>query len=232
MVKAALTRQAHLVIGGGDWVANLTADANSLSVASTATIDKLTALQSSGVESVPINSTLRVSVPVLYYDQAAFQALEDHRSDDTDPFLAIIDELVDGLYVGTVRINDVPISASTTTVVQGNVEFPQSGLFYARRATGAATEFAFNSGTASVNLGATVPQTSRVFLVVTDYPSGVTAAAITVGSLSQNVGAAGFWDLGSPAASITSPSVAAAHTLTTNQAINGFLLVADLMTVD
>ena len=232
MVKASLTRQAHLVVGGGDWVANLTADANSLSVASTATIDKLTALQSSGVESVPINSTLRVSCPGLYYDEDAFLALESHRSDEDDPFLAVIDEVVDGVYVGTVRINDVPISASTTTVVQGNVEFPQSGLFYARRATGAATDFTFNAGTASVNLGATVATTSRVFLVVTDYPSGVSSAAITVGSLTQNVAAGGIWDLGSPGTAITSAAVASAHSLSAQQAISGFLLVADLMTVD
>ena len=198
------------------------------------TIDRETVLQSSGVEAIINNEQIRVNIPKLLYGDGP-KALATHLNDADDPYCAIVDTNdLDAFYCGQVSLLSLPYSASTRAVIQHNVGFPQSGLFYADVGSVAITPFSWSqaSAPAAVTIG-TIPSGSGIFLVVREYTTGIASAAITVAGTAQTVDSQGVWKIGDDTTSqATAQTVNAAHTLGSNQVLSGYVLVGPQMTID
>lgn len=147
-----------------------------------------------------------------------------------DPWVYFIDKASERFfYVIRSFIPGLPQSLPSTSILTETVPMLASaqGSAYSGANSVAVTKFEFSASTSSASVGGTIPAGSDIFAVVTEYTSGVSAANFTVGSLTKNVGDTGVYKFGTPASAITNATIAAAHTLTGQQKIVGYLCVGE-----
>ena len=125
MVDAKLTAKCRFYIGNETWLGDLTSYANSVDSVGSTNIEKLTVLESAGVESLVNNEQINFNIPTLYYGDIS-EDLADHRQEKNTAI--IIMEDTEDFYLMPVIFPGLPISNPTNSVIQHNISFLQNGI--------------------------------------------------------------------------------------------------------
>ena len=230
MVKAALTRNARVLVGGPAWLVDLSEAIGDFSVSNTSAIDSITTLQSNVVRKLIESSTLSVALGTLYYGPES-RMLKAHLDDEATKYCAVISDDELGFYCGPFIHAGQPQAAPTNAVITETPDLMQSeGEWAGMAGPPSVTAFTVTRTAGEKAITGTIPADADAYLVVWEYPDGVTAKNATIGTVTQEVGGAGIWPITLPG---TAPDkISFSHTLAGNAEINGALLIGPKMIVD
>lgn len=227
MAVAGKTSEAVLVVGGNSWAQDLSDYANGVDVPGTLNTERLTVLESDGVETVALSSSLQIAIGTMYYG-AGPKVVAAHQADTADSYVALLVPNV-GCYFGAAIWDSLPFDNPTGGVVSHAATFRAGDAWSWGEGVAVAKPFVLNATTSSVNIGS-VPANAKLLLIVTDATSGLPSTTVAFVTRNQALTAPGIWTKNAPSSVTTSATVSA--TLTGNREISGYVLVGQNFEVD
>lgn len=225
---ARKTSAAKMMIGGNAWFQDLTDFVAGFNVNGAVNIQRLTVLESEGVESLALSVQHSINIPTMFYG-AATGVLNAHQADEIKFVVAFDENAGDELcYFGQCGYSGLPVQGPTDNVISHTLDIIQTEKWaYSTKLT-AVVPFTLDDTTISVDFGAPLETDEQMMLVVTDFndAAAVTltiAQALTV----QIVNDEGIWwiDRSGITAQVASPTISIAATLGTGDFVTGYLFV-------
>lgn len=162
MAVAGKTSEAVLVVGGNSWAQDLSDYANGVDVPGTLNTERLTVLESDGVETVALSSSLQIAIGTMYYG-AGPKVVAAHQADVADSYVALLVPNV-GCYFGAAIWDSLPFDNPTGGVVSHAATFRAGDAWSWGEGVAVAKPFVLNATTSSVNIGS-VPANAKLLLI-------------------------------------------------------------------
>ena len=226
MADAAKTSDAHLFVGGSNWMQDLSEHVSGFTIGGDKSDERITTLGSTAVEHILFQVSFGLTVDRMFYGDAT-DVLDTRQGQNAT--LAVIDSVNDTMYFGATNWTGSGLDAPTDSVVARNIEFLQNGDWTIGQGATSVTPFSFKPGGSTTQaIGGTPATTDTALVVVTTNTA--TARNLTIGSASVSIPAntVGMFAISLTNASGTDLSINSLPAAT--KELSGYLLVGQTPT--
>lgn len=230
---ARKTSAAKMFVGGNGWLQDLTDFVAGFNVNGSVNIQRITVLESEGVEALALSVQHVINVPTMFYG-AATASLELHQPDEVN-YVAAFDDADGVSYFGQAGWAGLPIQGPTDNVIAHAVDIIQTEKWAYAEGDVAAIPFTFDENTTSADFGSPFVAGRRLFLIVDTYdPSSAVTITLPDSGTTQSVSAPGIWEIDASViiVDVSLPTISIPTALASGEFISGYVCVGEYFRVD
>lgn len=220
--KGARTIDTGVIVAGPNWAVDLQEDVSGWNLAGRGSHQFFARV--GGAEVAEFKDAdlfgigLDITLPSIYYGDHA-KLLHEHRRDD-EAWAFVYDTDAKLFCLGHVSLENLPRQQPTNSRITNSLTMHNNGPFYSNEGKVVAFDAGTSVGSKTIEIEDVVTG-ERIFLIVTEYTSGVSAADVTGGPATVEVDGVGVYDLGAATAD-GDETLTLSHTISANQNIKGF----------